>query len=49
LEKALGEGHGDSVQILNNLANLYSEQGDKHQALCLYQKAGDILRKNLGE
>lgn len=49
LETTLGVDHPDSAKILNNLANLYSEQGVKHQALCLYQKAGDILRKNLGE
>ncbi len=36
---ALGEGHPDYAQSLNNLATLYRDMGDYASALALYRQA----------
>jgi CHAT domain-containing protein/tetratricopeptide (TPR) repeat protein/predicted Ser/Thr protein kinase len=46
--KALGEGHPDYAQSLNNLAGLYHHMGD-YKALPLYERALEVTRKALGE
>ena len=47
-ERALGPGHPDVAQSLNNLARLYHVQGAYERALLLYERALAIREKTLG-
>ncbi|WP_353571407.1 FxSxx-COOH system tetratricopeptide repeat protein [Candidatus Albibeggiatoa sp. nov. BB20] len=48
-EKVLGEHHPDVAQSLNNLAELYRNQGKYEQALPLFEHSLAIWEKVLGE
>ena len=47
--RRLGSDHPDVAKSLNNLANLYSDQGRYEQAKPLYQQALQIATQKLGE
>jgi tetratricopeptide (TPR) repeat protein len=47
-EQQLGAQHSDTAQSLNNLANLYQDQGKYAQAEPLYQRALAIRKQQLG-
>jgi len=47
-EKALGPDHPDVAKSLNNLAEVYREQGRNADAEALYQRALAIREKALG-
>jgi len=47
-EKVLGEEHPDTATTYNNIAGVYSSQGDYPRALEWFQKALIILELRLG-
>ena len=49
LVAALGKGHPNIAQSLNNLAELYRLQGQYETAVPLYQRSLAIREKTLGE
>lgn len=44
-EKALGENHPDVATSLNNLTNLYKDQGRFDEAEPLFQRYRELLKK----
>ena len=48
-KKVLGENHPDYASSLNNLADLYHDQGDYPRAEPLFRQASEIAKKVLGE